>query len=244
MRVSEHTAPSSAAEQERLSSSATARPGVGPEPESASDTAPRRTGGPPTVVMPGRATPSAAAKPRHDVDVDGLSDLIVMQYDQATAVYLSSIQTWSCDYTICKTDAEASVKDLLPVGDVGGTTKPELLFRSFDGVPTLYEAGLSSTSAPLWSGGGWQKDNRLIATGDITGDRHPDLLARNRDGVQCDYKSIVGGRFAAPAYFGSGYELDKFIVGAGTTQLHGKGQNLMSEADNTPANGGLRPGQP
>lgn len=42
--------------------------------------------------------------------------------------------------------------------------------------------GTVRTSAPLWSGGGWQKYNRLVATGDVTGDHHPDLLARDHAG--------------------------------------------------------------
>ncbi|MFD8887272.1 FG-GAP repeat domain-containing protein [Streptomyces erythrochromogenes] len=333
------TAPSSAAEQHRIPGSASALPAAGPEPESASGPAPRSDRQYPSVVLPGRATEPArlaAAKPRHDVDGDGLSDMIVMEYDQSTGVYLSSISAWS-DYTIYKTDPEASFKDLLPVGDVGGTAKPELLSLSFDGVLTLYEAGLKSTSAPLWSGGGWQKYNRLVATGDITGDHHPDLLARdhagdlwlhpgtgavnkpfnsrvkvgsgwgiydqivgasdvdgdglgdvltrtltgelwfhkgagsataplkvrvkvgtgwntynvisgpddvdgdglsdlvarNRDGLQYFYKSIGGGKFAAPTYYGSGWERNKFMVGAGTTQLYGKAQNLMTQTNNT-----------
>ncbi|MFD6973983.1 FG-GAP repeat domain-containing protein [Streptomyces sp. NPDC059979] len=333
------TAPSSAAEQHRIPGSATALPETGPEPELASGPAPRSDRQYPSVVLPGRATEPArvaAAKPRHDVDGDGLSDMIVMEYDQSTGVYLSSISAWS-DYAIYKTDPEASFKDLLPVGDVGGTAKPELLSLSFDGVLTLYEAGLKSTSAPLWSGGGWQKYNRLIATGDITGDHHPDLLARdhggdlwfytgtgtvskpfnsrvkvgsgwgiydqivgasdvdgdglgdvltrtltgelwfhkgagsataplkprvkvatgwntynvisgpddvdgdglsdlvarNRDGLQYFYKSIGGGKFAAPTYYGSGWERNKFMVGAGTTQLYGKAQNLMTQTNNT-----------
>ncbi|WP_326594325.1 FG-GAP repeat domain-containing protein [Streptomyces sp. NBC_01294] len=333
------TAPSSAAEQHRIPGSASALPAAGPKPESASGPAPRSDRQYPSVVLPGRATEPArvaAAKPRHDVDGDGLSDMIVMEYDQSTGVYLSSISAWS-DYAIYKTDPEASFKDLLPVGDVGGTARPELLSLSFDGVLTLYEAGLKSTSAPLWSGGGWQKYNRLIATGDITGDHHPDLLARdhagdlwlhtgtgtvskpfdsrvkvgsgwgiydqivgasdvdgdgigdvltrtltgelwfhkgsgsataplkprvkvatgwntynvisgpddvdgdglsdlvarNRDGLQYFHKSIGGGKFAAPTYYGSGWERNKFMVGAGTTQLYGKGQNLMTQTNNT-----------
>ncbi|MCJ0872082.1 hypothetical protein [Streptomyces sp. AP-93] len=47
---------------------------------------------------------------------------------------------------------------------------------------TLYETGLKSTSAPLWSGRGWQTYNRLVATGDVTGDHRPDLLARDHVG--------------------------------------------------------------
>ncbi|MFE6844629.1 FG-GAP repeat domain-containing protein [Streptomyces sp. NPDC057686] len=332
--------PSTAAPQHRAPGPAVAPPPAALAPESASGTAPGTPGEPPTVVMPGRATPlaeaAATAKPRHDVDGDGISDMITMEYDQSTGVYLSSISSWS-DYTIYKTDPEASFKDLLPVGDVGGTTKPELLSLSFDGVLTLYEAGLKGTSAPLWSGRGWQKYNRLVATGDVTGDHHPDLLARdhvgdlwlytgtgsvsnpfntrvkvgsgwgtydqivgasdvdgdglgdvltrtltgelwfhkgsgsataplkprvkvgtgwntynvisgpddvdgdgmsdliarNRDGLQYFYKSIGGGKFAAPTYYGSGWERNKFMVGAGTTQLYGKSQNLMTEANNT-----------
>ncbi|WP_457030819.1 FG-GAP repeat domain-containing protein [Kitasatospora sp. P5_F3] len=332
--------PSTAAPQHRAPDSVVAQSVTDSAPVSDPDAAPRGVGEYPTVVMPALSGPSeqvtAAAKPRHDVDGDGRSDMIVMEYDQATAVYLSSIQAWS-DYTIAKTDPDASFKDLLPVGDVGGTTKPELLSLSFDGVLTLYEAGLNATSAPLWSGGGWQKYNRLIAVGDVTGDRHPDLLARDfagdlwlytgtgtvtkpfnarvkvgtgwgiydqivgasdvdgdglgdvltrtltgelwfhkgagsataplkarvkvgtgwnaynvisgsddgdgdglsdllardRDGVEYWFKSIGGGRFAAPAYFGSGYERNKFIVGAGTTQLYGKAQNLMTQTDGT-----------
>ncbi|QES46589.1 hypothetical protein DEJ50_00720 [Streptomyces venezuelae] len=284
-------APSTAAPQYRAPGSALARPATASVPESASDAVPRRAGGYPTVVMPERAAPSArvaaAAKPRHDVDGDGISDMIVMEYDQHTAVYLSSIQAWS-DYAIHKTDPEGSFKDLLPVGDVGGTTKPELLSLSFDGVLTLYEAGLESTSAPLWSGGGWQSwgiydqlvgandvdgdgigdvltrtlsgelwfhkgagdasaplkargkvgsgwntYNVITGSDDADGDGLSDLLARDREGVQYWYKSIGGGKFAAPAYFGRGYERNEFIVGAGTTQLYGKGQNLMTQTDNT-----------
>ncbi|MEJ8645815.1 hypothetical protein WKI68_40580 [Streptomyces sp. MS1.HAVA.3] len=203
------TAPSSAAEQHRIPGSATALPAAGPEPESASGPAPRSDRQYPSVVLPGRATEPArvaAAKPRHDVDGDGLSDMIVMEYDQSTGVYLSSISAWS-DYAIYKTDPEASFKDLLPVGDVGGTTKPELLSLSFDGVLTLYEAGLKSTSAPLWSGGGWQKYNRLIATGDITGDHHPDLLARDHVGDLWLYTGTgtVSKPFNTRAKVGSGW---------------------------------------
>ncbi|KOU24254.1 hypothetical protein ADK52_14270 [Streptomyces sp. WM6372] len=332
-------APSTAAPQRSAPASVPARPSTAPEPASASVAGPRSDRGYPTVVLPGRATEparAAAAKPRHDVDGDGISDMIVMEYDQSTAVYLSSISAWS-DYVVYKTDGEASFKDLLPVGDVGGTTKPELLSLSFDGVLTLYEAGLQGTSAPLWSGSGWQKYNHLVATGDVTGDHHPDLLARdhvgdlwlytgtgsiskpfntrvkvatgwgmydqivgasdvdgdglgdvltrtlsgelwfhqgagsataplkprvkvgtgwntynvisgpddvdgdgksdllarNRDGLQYFYKSIGGGKFAAPTYYGNGWERNRFIVGAGTTQLYGKSQNLMTEANNT-----------
>ncbi|MFJ4778159.1 FG-GAP repeat domain-containing protein [Streptomyces sp. NPDC088762] len=333
-------APSSAAEQHLIPDLVTAPSAAGPAADPVSDAAPSGDRQYPSVILPGRATnpaPSAAAKPRHDVDGDGISDMIVMEFDQTTAVYLSSIATWS-EYAIYKTDPDpsASFKDLLPVGDVGGTSKAELLSLSFDGVLTLYEAGLTSTSAPLWSGRGWQIYNRVMATGDVTGDRHPDLLARDyagdlwlytgtgsvskpfnsrvkvgsgwgiydqlvgagdvdgdglgdvltrtlsgelwfhkgagsataplkarvkvgtgwnaynvitgsddgdgdglsdllardRDGVEYWFKSLGGGRFAAPAYFGSGYEFNKFIVGAGTTSLYGKGQNLGTEADN------------
>ncbi|MFE9933280.1 FG-GAP repeat domain-containing protein [Streptomyces sp. NPDC005533] len=347
-------APSSAAPQPGTPDSATAPTLVGPAADSASEAAPGGDRTYPSVVLPGRAAtpaPAAAAKPRHDVDGDGISDLIVMEFDQTTAVYLSSISTWS-EYTIQKTDPDpsGSFKDLLPVGDVGGSSKPELLSLSFDGVLTLYEAGLTSTSAPLWSGRGWQIYNRVMATGDLTGDRHPDLLARDhagdlwlytgtgsvakpfdarvkvgsgwgvydqlvgaddvdgdglgdvltrtlsgelwfhkgagsataplkarvkvgtgwnaynvitgsddgdgdglsdllardRDGVEYWFKSLGGGKFAAPGYFGSGYEFNKFIVGAGTTPLYGKSQNLGTEADddlakyNALANGDYR----
>ncbi|MEV6207282.1 FG-GAP-like repeat-containing protein [Kitasatospora sp. NPDC051914] len=334
------TAPSTAAPQHRAADPVVAQPVTDAAPVSDPDAAPPGAGGYPTVVMPAPSGPSeqvtAAAKPRHDVDGDGRSDLISMEYDQSTAVYLTSLREWS-DYAISKTDPDASFKDLLPVGDVGGTTKPELLSLSFDGVLTLYEAGPTSTSAPLWSGTGWQKYNRVIATGDVTGDRHPDLLARDfagdlwlytgtgtvtkpfnarvkvgsgwgiydqivgasdvdgdglgdvltrtlagelwfhkgagsataplkarvkvgtgwnaynvitgpddwdgdglsdllardRDGVQYWFKSTGGGHFAAPEYFGDGYEFNRFIVGAGTTQLYGKSQNVMTQTDGT-----------
>lgn len=160
--------------------------------------------------MPARvpAETAAAAKPRHDVDGDGVSDMIVMEYDQVTAVYLSSIKAWS-EYTIAKTDPdpEASFKDLLPVGDVGGTTQPELLSLTFDGVLTLYEAGVKSTSEPLWSSRGWQIYNRLIATGDLTGDRRPDLLARDPAGDLWLYTGTgtVGKPFNFRVKVGSGW---------------------------------------
>ncbi|MFJ7158882.1 FG-GAP repeat domain-containing protein [Streptomyces sp. NPDC101118] len=332
-------APSSAATQPRATGSAT-RPAAGPAAEPSSATASRGDGRHPGVVEPDRvatgARAAAAAKPRHDVDGDGISDMMVTQYDHYTAVYLSSTSQWS-DYSIHKTDPDSSYKDLLPVGDVGGTAKPELLSLSFDGKLTLYEAGRTGTSAPLWTGTGFQIFNRIMATGDVTGDRRPDmlardhagdlwlytgtgsvskpfntrvkvgsgwgiydqlvgasdvdgdgigdvitrtlsgelwfhkgagsataplkpgvkvgtgwntynvitgsddrdgdgksdLLARTRDGVQYWYRSIGGGKFAPKEYFGSGYQNNRFIVGAGTTQLYGKSQNLMTQSDNT-----------
>lgn len=332
-------APSSASQQSRMPDSVAARPAAGPSADPVSDAAPPGDREYPSVVLPDRATQpegATAAKPRHDVDADGLSDMIVMEYDHSTAVYLSKIEAWS-DYTIYSADPDASYKDLLPVGDVGGTTKAELLSLSFDGELTLYETGLQATSAPLWSGRGWQIYNRVVATGDVTGDHHPDLLARDhagdlwlytgtgsvgkpfntrvkvgsgwgiydqlvgasdvdgdgigdvltrtlsgelwfhkgadsataplkarvkvstgwntynvisgpddvdgdglsdliarsRDGKQYLYKSIGGGKFAAPVYYGSGWERNKFMVGAGTTQLYGKAQNLATQTNNT-----------
>ncbi|KJY25058.1 hypothetical protein VR46_41680, partial [Streptomyces sp. NRRL S-444] len=185
----------------------------------------------PTVVMPARvpAQAAAAAKPRHDVDGDGVSDMIVMEYDQVTAVYLSSIKAWS-DYTIIKTDPdpEASFKDLLPVGDVGGTTQPELLSLTFDGVLTLYEAGVKSTSAPLWSGRGWQIYNRIIATGDLTGDRRPDLLARDPAGDLWLYTGTgtVSKPFNSRVKVGSGWGIYDQVVGANDVDGDGIGDVL------------------
>lgn len=185
----------------------------------------------PTVVMPARvpAETAAAAKPRHDVDGDGVSDMIVMEYDQVTAVYLSSIKAWS-EYTIAKTDPdpEASFKDLLPVGDVGGTTQPELLSLTFDGVLTLYEAGVKSTSEPLWSSRGWQIYNRLIATGDLTGDRRPDLLARDPAGDLWLYTGTgtVGKPFNFRVKVGSGWGIYDQIVGANDVDGDGIGDVL------------------
>ncbi|MFG2824738.1 FG-GAP repeat domain-containing protein [Kitasatospora sp. NPDC048365] len=332
------TAPSTAAAQHRASDSAVVLPVSDSAPVSEPDAAPPGGGKYPTVVLPNRSEPSeqpeAKAKPRHDVDGDGMSDLIVMEYDQTTAVYLSSLKMWA-EYTISKVDPDASFKDILPIGDAGGTTNPELLSLSFDGVLTLYGAGVSSTTAPLWSGTGWQKYNRVIATGDVTGDHHPDLLARDfagdlwlypgtgtltkpfdarvkvasgwgiydqivgasdvdgdgigdvltrtlngelwfhkgagsataplkarvkvgtgwnaynvitgsddldgdglgdllardGDGVEYSFKSTGGGHFGAAQYFGSDWEFNTFIVGAGTTQLYGKAENLMTQTN-------------
>ncbi|MCJ0872081.1 hypothetical protein [Streptomyces sp. AP-93] len=75
-------APSTAAPRPLPPASVFARHPAAPAAEPASDAAPRRDGGRPTVVMPDRATPLArvaAAKPRHDVDGDGISDMIVME---------------------------------------------------------------------------------------------------------------------------------------------------------------------
>ncbi|MFD9409764.1 FG-GAP repeat domain-containing protein [Streptomyces sp. NPDC059989] len=224
-------APSSAAPQHLIPGSAPARPAAGPAADSDSEAAPRSDRQYPSVVLPGRATPlarvAAAAPPRHDVDGDGISDMIVMEYDQSTGVYLSSISSWS-DYAIYKTDPESSFKDLLPVGDVGGTTKAELLSLSFDGVLTLYEAGLKSTSAPLWSGRGWQKYNRLVATGDVTGDHRPDLLARDHAGDLWLYTGTgsVSNPFNTRVKVGSGWGIYDQIVGASDVDGDGLGDVL------------------
>nr|WSW57443.1 hypothetical protein OG513_02020 [Streptomyces sp. NBC_00998] len=72
-------APSSAAEQHRIPGSATARPAAGPAADSVSAAALGSDRQYPSVVLPGRATEPArvaGAEPRHDVDGDGLSDMI------------------------------------------------------------------------------------------------------------------------------------------------------------------------
>ncbi|MCB5168302.1 FG-GAP-like repeat-containing protein [Streptomyces bambusae] len=221
-------APSTAATPHRSPGSGPARPATVPAPDSASATGARREAKRRTVVPPRAAErdvrAAVAAKPRHDLDGDGKSDMMVMEYDNLTAAYLSSIATWT-EYEIYKTDPDSSFKDLLPVGDVGGTTTPELLSLSFDGKLTLYEAGVKSTSAPKWSGSGWQIYNRVVATGDVSGDRRMDLLARDHDGGLWLYTGTgsVSKPFNSRVKVGSGWGIYDQLVGASDVDGDGLG---------------------
>ncbi|MEU9303318.1 FG-GAP-like repeat-containing protein [Streptomyces sp. NPDC048269] len=124
------------------------------------------------------------------------------------------------------------------VGDVDGDGLGDVLTRTLSG-ELWFHKGAGSATAPLKArvkvGTGWNTYNVISGPDDLDGDGDgmSDLIGRSRDGKQYFYKSIGGGKFAAPTYYGSGWERNKFMVGAGTTQLYGKAQNLATEANNT-----------
>ncbi|MFI8100609.1 FG-GAP repeat domain-containing protein [Streptomyces sp. NPDC086023] len=79
---------------------------------------------------------------------------------------------------------------LVPAGNVGGTSRADLLARDGAGVLWLYTGkGDGKFATRIKVGGGWNTYDRMTAGGDVTGDGRADLVARDRSGVLWLYRA-------------------------------------------------------
>ncbi|MFF5633693.1 FG-GAP repeat domain-containing protein [Streptomyces sp. NPDC012825] len=173
------------------------------------------------------ATAAVRAKPRFDWDGDGRSDRIFRSAATGKTTILLSKTNTSAPFTIGYDEASGTgAKEILPAGDLWGTTAPELLTLTARGGLRLHSAAnTTSTAAHLvWEGSGWQIYNKVIAPGDLTGDGHQDLLARTPSGALYLYAAKGGdfdhrGPFLTRVAVGGGWQGYDQIVG--TNDLDG-----------------------
>ncbi|WP_328971893.1 FG-GAP repeat domain-containing protein [Streptomyces sp. NBC_00239] len=188
----------------------------------------------PTVTPPPRAAASrtavprtAPARPRHDLDGDGLSDLIGQEYDTSAYTFLTGNGGEAyTPFTVDAPDPGEVFKDFVPVGDLNGDARPELLTLSADGRLTLYETTPDGTRPPTWTGRGWQVYDRVVAAGDLTRDGRPDLLARDKDGGLYLYRGtgrVTGSPFTARVRIGGGWGGYDQLIGANDVDGDGVG---------------------
>ncbi|WP_030193850.1 VCBS repeat-containing protein [Streptomyces sp. NRRL S-87] len=158
------------------------------------------------------------ARPRLDLDGDGWSDWVWRGVFGFCGTYLTgSGATEATDFTIHH-DTLETVRDIIAVGNVGGSSRPELLTLSFDGRLSLHPTTTKGAGAPTWSGYGWQVYNRVIGAGDLNRDGHPDLLARTPSGDMYLYKGtgkLTGQPFAPRTKVGPGWGAYDQLVGTG-----------------------------
>nr|WP_260696901.1 VCBS repeat-containing protein [Streptomyces sp. 130] len=220
-------------------------------PASADDSAPAPSGatahltpelgGQPTLTLPkrtakkkagasgvaGAQSPSSVvpAKPRADLDGDGVSDMLYRGLDGN--LYAITDNSGSHPYTIFSDDEFETPKDIITPGDLGGDGKAEVLTLSASGKLSLYQSwGAGDTSSVSWSGVGWQKYNKVTAPGDLDGDGRGDLLARTPSGdiyVYISTGNTSTAPFKAGVKVGYGWNVYDQVVGANDVNGDGLG---------------------
>ncbi|MFI8104115.1 FG-GAP repeat domain-containing protein [Streptomyces sp. NPDC086023] len=167
------------------------------------------------------------AKSRMDYDRDGIPDLVFRGISGWTSAFMSTNDDAS-EFTLHNDQVE-TVKDVIPVGNVRGTSAPELLTLSFDGRLSLHPTTKAGAGAPLWSGYGWQIYNRVIAAGDLTKDGRMDVLARTPGGSLYLYKgngATSGNPFGTRIHVGTGWGAYDQLVGTNDLDRDGIGDLL------------------
>ncbi|MER5929639.1 VCBS repeat-containing protein [Streptomyces sp. NPDC002054] len=187
-----------------------------------------------TAAAKGQAAPAKSAlvgsggKPRLDIDGDGQSDWV---YRTIFGYSESSLSAASYDFW---QDRIQSHKDIVTLGNVRGGRQPELLQLTADGRLSLHTAEARGTSAPLWTGTGWQIYNRVIGAGDLTKDGRADLLARTPGGDLYLYKGTgaqSGNPFSDRVKVGGGWQIYDQIVGTNDLDADGVSDLVAKQPD-------------
>ncbi|MFB7339523.1 FG-GAP repeat domain-containing protein [Streptomyces hydrogenans] len=172
---------------------------------------------------PARAAQAAQTAPsRFDVDGDGLTDLLVRNWNGGLDVITSGSGeggAWA------RYGAEEVPLDLIPLGDLNGSGQPEVLVLTQYGKAELHgETSLGGGTA-YWAGGGWGVYNKVFTPGDVDGDGRFDLLARKHNGELYFYRSTgnLYAPFSAPVKAGVGWGAYDQLVGIGDNDGDGRG---------------------
>ncbi|MFJ6575893.1 FG-GAP repeat domain-containing protein [Streptomyces sp. NPDC091368] len=117
---------------------------------------------------------------------------------------------------------------LVSVGNMGGSTEPDLVARQTDGTLWLYQGKADGTlQARVRIGsGGWNGMTALAGRGDYTGDGKTDLVARSTDGTLYIYPGtgnlVADGVLGSRITVGGGWNIHKLIVSTGDNDGDGK----------------------
>ncbi|MFE1347448.1 FG-GAP repeat domain-containing protein [Streptomyces sp. NPDC058757] len=172
---------------------------------------------------PARAAQAAQTAPsRFDVDGDGLTDLLVRNWNGGLDVVTSGSGdggAWA------RYGAEEVPLDLVPLGDLNGSGRPEVLVLTQYGKAELHGESLLDGGSHYWTGGGWGVYNKVFTPGDVDGDGRADLLARKHNGELYFYRSTgnLYAPFSAPVKAGVGWGAYDQLVGIGDNDGDGRG---------------------
>ncbi|MFB6711748.1 FG-GAP-like repeat-containing protein [Streptomyces sp. NPDC056237] len=125
---------------------------------------------------------------------------------------------------------------LLSVGDLGGTTHPDLVARDAAGALWLYQGRADGSLAARIKIGtsGWNGMDQLAGRGDFTGDGKADLLARSTTGTLYIYpgtgNAAEGAALGSRITVGTGWDAYKTLVSSGDNDGDGKADLIAADA--------------
>ncbi|WP_309049902.1 FG-GAP-like repeat-containing protein [Streptomyces sp.] len=125
---------------------------------------------------------------------------------------------------------------LVSVGNMGGSSHPDLVARKTDGTLWLYQGRADGTlAARIQIGtGGWNALNALAGRGDYTGDGKADLIARDADGDLYVYPgtgtAVEYAALGARTTIGWGWQVYKSIVSTGDNDGDGKTDLIANDS--------------
>ncbi|WP_030216721.1 FG-GAP-like repeat-containing protein [Streptomyces bikiniensis] len=184
---------------------------------------------PPKLALPqredvrmGAATATAGARLQSDLDRDGFEDIIFRAVDGQ--LYSSTSSGQGGAFELFRTEDVA--KEIVPIGNQGGTGEPEVLVLSENGTLKLYrDADPYGSPYESTVGGGWQIYNKISSPGDLNGDGRADVIARTKDGSL--YLYLATGNLSKPlgarTLIGGGWGAYDQIVGFGDANRDGRG---------------------
>ncbi|MEE1816579.1 VCBS repeat-containing protein [Streptomyces sp. SP18ES09] len=177
----------------------------------------------PDVVSTGRFTVTRPAAP-HDFDDDATADLLVR--DTGGALWRFGTRPASPGGSLADTGGShvgggwGAYDRLETVGNVAGSTAPDVIARDKTGVLWLYQ-GTGDRNKPLAArtriGSGWQTYTELAGGGDLTGDGRADLVATDKTGALWLYKGTGSATapFAARKQIGHGWGVYNQLTATG-----------------------------
>ncbi|WP_328668183.1 VCBS repeat-containing protein [Streptomyces sp. NBC_00322] len=125
---------------------------------------------------------------------------------------------------------------LVSVGNMGGTTDPDIVARHTDGTLWLYQGKADGTLVARIRIGtaGWNGMNALAGRGDYTGDGKADLIARGTDGTLYIYpgtgNAVQDAALGSRITVGKGWEAYKSIVSSGDNDGDGKTDLIANDS--------------
>ncbi|MFF9430411.1 FG-GAP-like repeat-containing protein [Streptomyces sp. NPDC014746] len=177
----------------------------------------------PDAVSTGRFTVTRPAAP-HDFNDDGTADLLVRGIDGV--LWRFGTRPAAPGGSLADTGGSSvgggwgAYDRLETVGNVAGSTAPDVIARDKTGVLWLYQ-GTGDRNKPLAArtriGSGWQTYTELAGGGDLTGDGRADLVATDKTGALWLYKGTGSATapFAARKQIGHGWGVYNQLVATG-----------------------------